>query len=110
MTEEQKQQQIAERVADEVNRQTASDIVALKTQREEFKSWIDGKGGFTGLKGADLEEFHNRNNALDAKNQEWEEKRKVIIPIVRNQVELDFMKSVKGKFEHGDRSDDRGEK
>lgn len=110
MTDEQKQQQIAERVAEEVNRQTATDILGLKTEREGFKAWIESKGGFEGLKGADLDEFHTRNDALNQKNEAWEEKRKVLIPIVRNSVELDFMKQVKGRFMYGDRADENGEK
>jgi HK97 family phage major capsid protein len=93
MTEE----QLMERVGAEVARKMGDEAKKVRVEREGFKAWVDEKGGITGLTGADLDEFHNRNNKLDDLTKEFEQKREVVIIDVKNRLLLDGMNAPAGR-------------
>lgn len=98
----------------EVAKAMQDETAKVRTEREAFKSWIDGKGGLSKLVGVDLDEFHTRNTKLDDVTKEYEDKRELVIVDVKNRVLLDSMGVPTGRVpfatgEKGDGQDRRSE-
>jgi HK97 family phage major capsid protein len=109
--EKTREELIAERVAERVYSAMTTDTVALRAKREEYKAFTDKHGTMKGEMSSEyLPEFENRTQELNEASKTFDEKKAKIIEAARNEVELEFMKQVKGKFEYGDRADDKGEK
>lgn len=84
-----------EAAMERVNAALAEDITRLRELREQFKAWIDRKGGWQSLTAADLDEFHARSAELDRLSEKLEERRKILYPVMENQIALEQEKPVK---------------
>jgi HK97 family phage major capsid protein len=81
--------ELEDRIESEVGNLLREDTKKVREAREGFKAWLDGKGGWNKLAGADLDEFHNRNNDLDTVTKSYEQKKETAIIEVKNRLSLE---------------------
>jgi hypothetical protein len=83
-----------EKIASEVNRMLAPETEKLRTKRGELKTWLDSFAKVDGrpdMKAHDLEEFHKRNQEVNAADDTYRGLKDVAIAEVKNRLVLEAM-------------------